>query len=121
MMINSCVQRDRLSGESLVPLTDPSPHNTDEDAMDRKPQTPLLQKLEPNHERPCLEYRLASSQQTCKISWPSPAPQRDLVVPALLDRLTHSLRILLPIVLVKIRGLNVGRRPGVGIVQKTVM
>jgi hypothetical protein len=42
------------------------------------------------------------------------------VFPALLDRLTYALVVLLAVVLVQIRCLDVGRRAGVGIVKQTV-
>ena len=47
------------------------------------------------------------------------ADDRYSVVPALLDRLTHALGVLSAVVLVEIRGLDVGGRRGVGVVQET--
>ena len=45
---------------------------------------------------------------------------RSLVFPALLDRLAYSLGVLLSVVLVEIRGLDVGGGAGVGIVEETI-
>lgn len=44
---------------------------------------------------------------------------RNLILPTLLDGFSHALAILLAILLVQIRGFDVGRRGCVGIIQQT--